>query len=256
MPADKKSAILTSEVIQPDWQLPDNVRAFCTTRVGGVSKGEYCSNNLALHVDDAESDVLENRLRLSEKFAMPSQPIWLNQVHSTMVADASTDMPNDEIEADASYTNQKGIVLSVMTADCLPILLCDKSGTQVAAVHAGWRGLLDGIIENAVNRFSVKGPDVVAWLGPAIGPLAFEVGADVRDGFVEKDLDAIQAFRLCSEHKWLANIYQLARQRLNNMGIESIFGGDFCTFTDEERFYSYRRDKVCGRMASLIWLDK
>ncbi len=239
-----------SHYILPDWPVPPQIKAVSTTRLGGESKGAYLSNNLATHVGDNETHVMNNRNRLNQKLKLPSEPLWLNQTHSTVVVDAASRQTN----GDACYSHQPGEVCVVMTADCLPILLADKQGRQVAAIHAGWRGLLNGIIEQTVQRFSGDSGDIIAWLGPAIGPGAFEVGADVRDLFIEDNLDNLQAFRQCTSDKWLANIYQLARIRLEALSINSIFGGDFCTFSDESRFYSYRRDKVCGRMASLIWI--
>lgn len=247
----------SSFIITPDWQVPEHVKSFSTTRLGGVSQGRFSSNNLALHVNDKESDVLKNRALLCENYHLPAEPLWLNQTHSTIVveADLSRDA-NIVLEADASFSTKKSAVCVVMTADCLPVLLCDKSGTQVAAVHAGWRGLLNGVIENTLEQFTVEGRDIVAWLGPAIGPKAFEVGTEVRDLFINHDLDALRAFRQCNDEKWLADIYELARMRLMSFGVSDIYGGDFCTFSDEDSFYSYRRDQTCGRMATLIWLDK
>jgi len=246
----------SEQIILPDWQVPAQVKAFSTTRAGGVSGGVYSSNNLALHVGDNKSDVLKNRALLRKKRCknarLPAEPFWLNQTHTTTVVNVA----ESETDADASYSKNPGEVCVVMTADCLPVLLTDKQGRQVAAIHAGWRGLLNGVIENALTQFSAVGSDIVAWLGPAIGPKAFEVGAEVRDGFVEQNIDVLPAFRQCSEDKWLANIYALARMRLKDCGVTAIYGGDYCTYHDEPLFYSYRRDKTCGRMATLIWLDK
>ena len=249
---------LKSQIIVPDWALPSHVKAFSTTRSSGVSQGVYCSNNLALHVGDSEVDVLKNRALLCENYVLPSEPHWLNQTHSTKIVKVEKRVePNQlPINADASFSMKRHEVCVVMTADCLPVLLCDKSGTQVAAIHAGWRGLLNGIIEKTRQEFSMHGKDIIAWLGPAIGSNAFEVGPEVRDSFLEKDSSASIAFQSHKKDKWLADIYMLARLRLNRCGIEAVYGGDFCTFSDETLFYSYRRDGVCGRMASLIWLDK
>lgn len=242
----------SSQIIIPDWQVPDHVKALSTKRTGGVSQGAFNSNNLALHVEDNESDVLKNRALLASSYALPSQPFWLNQTHTTIAVKAG----GKAIDADASFSQQVGEVCVVMTADCLPVLLCDKEGKQVAAIHAGWRGLVNGIIESTLEQFSAGGREIIAWLGPAIGPNAFEVGVEVKDQFVKHDLDSLKAFRQCTEDKWLADIYKLARMRLENAGVDSISGGDYCTFTDEADFFSYRRDGVCGRMASLVWLDK
>ncbi|MDH3327390.1 MAG: peptidoglycan editing factor PgeF [Gammaproteobacteria bacterium] len=246
----------SSPIILPDWQVPSHVKAFSTTRSGGVSRGAFGSNNLASHVNDDKADVLKNRALLREKYELPSEPFWLNQTHSIRIVEAGIGGAGDLVDADASFSHKAGEVCAVMTADCLPILLCDREGRQVAAIHAGWRGLLNGIIEETVQQFTLNGGDIVAWLGPAIGPKAFEVGPEVRDLFIDFDLDALQSFRQCTENKWLANIYELAKLRLKSCGVASIYGGDYCTFSDESTFYSYRRDNVCGRMATLIWLDK
>ncbi len=249
-------SIAIPKIIIPDWPAPEHVKAFSTTRFGGVSHGAYESNNLALHVGDNEPDVLKNRALLEANFNLSSTPFWLNQTHTTTVVEVG----DKERGADASVSRKVGDVCAVMTADCLPILLCDAQGEQVAAIHAGWRGLLNGIIENTLQCFSVDGRDIIAWLGPAIGPAAFEVGDEVKDFFVRRDSAALNAFQPQTENKWLANIYELAKLRLKKAGVESIFGGEFCTFhdviNDTSLFYSYRRDNVCGRMATLVWLDK
>jgi YfiH family protein len=186
---------------------------------------------------------------------LPSEPVWVNQVHGIEVIDAaqSTCLQN----ADAACTRQPNVVCVTMTADCLPVLLCDKAGTVVAAVHAGWRGLCDGVIEAAVHKMQVPKSEILAWLGPAIGPNAFEVGAEVRAQFIQHDQQATLAFKPHGD-KWLCNMYLIAQQRLNALGVTQIYGGgvneDFCTYTDEARFFSFRRDNITGRMASLIWL--
>jgi YfiH family protein len=239
--------------IIPNWPLPTNVKALQTTRIGGVSHAPYASLNLGAHVNDDEIAVSKNRLLLAPY--LPSEPVWVNQVHGVEVIDAaqSTCLQN----ADASFTTKPNIVCVTMTADCLPVLLCDKAGTVVAAVHAGWRGLCDGAIEAAVNKLPVDINDILVWLGPAIGPSAFEVGDDVRQQFIQHESLAEQAFKPYGD-KWLCNMYLIAKQRLNKLGITQIYGGgineDFCTYTDETRFFSFRRDNVTGRMASLIWL--
>jgi YfiH family protein len=239
--------------IIPNWPLPTNVKALQTTRIGGVSHAPYASLNLGAHVNDDEIAVSKNRLLLAPY--LPSEPVWVNQVHGVEVIDAaqSTCLQN----ADASFTTKPNIVCVTMTADCLPVLLCDKAGTVVAAVHAGWRGLCDGAIEAAVNKLPVDINDILVWLGPAIGPGAFEVGDDVRQQFIQHESLAEQAFKPYGD-KWLCNMYLIAKQRLNKLGITQIYGGgineDFCTYTDETRFFSFRRDNVTGRMASLIWL--
>jgi YfiH family protein len=239
--------------IIPNWPVHTNVKALQTTRIGGVSHAPYASLNLGAHVNDNAIAVSKNRQLLDPY--LPSEPVWVNQVHGVEVIDAaqSTCLQN----ADASFTTKPNVVCVTMTADCLPVLLCDKAGTVVAAVHAGWRGLCDGAIEAAVNKLPVESNDILAWLGPAIGPSAFEVGDDVRQQFIQHESLAEQAFKPYGV-KWLCNMYLIAQQRLNKLGVTQIYGGgineDFCTYTDETRFFSFRRDNVTGRMASLIWL--
>ncbi|WP_087019082.1 purine nucleoside phosphorylase YfiH [Thaumasiovibrio subtropicus] len=238
--------------IVPEWPAPRNVRALSTTRSGGVSKAPYSSFNLGVHVGDDLMKVEENRRQLG--LSLPSSPYWLNQIHSTHVIDLSNaafaDGPPD---ADASYTSQRETVALVMTADCLPVLFCDQSGSEVAAAHAGWRGLVDGVLENTVATFSAPAKEILAWLGPAIGPQEFEVGSEVRDAFIAFDAKAALAFTPKGE-KWLADIYLLARQRLEALGVSAIYGGNWCTVSDAQRFFSYRRDGRTGRQASMIWL--
>lgn len=241
--------------IIPNWPAPANVKALQTTRLGGVSHAPFKSLNLGAHVSDDAIAVAKNRQLLSPY--LPSEPVWVNQVHGIEVIDAaqSTCLQN----ADASFATKPNVVCVTMTADCLPVLLCDKAGTVVAAVHAGWRGLCDGAIEAAVNKLPVEKSEILAWLGPAIGPNAFEVGDDVRQQFIQQDKQAEQAFKSHAADKWLCNMYLIARQRLNKMGVTQIYGAsineDFCTYTDKARFFSFRRDNVTGRMASLIWLS-
>ncbi|MEQ1486619.1 peptidoglycan editing factor PgeF [Methyloglobulus sp.] len=237
--------------LQPDWPAPVNVHAATTLRTGGVSKGEYASLNPATHVGDSADLVSQNRHILKTMLNLPSEPIWLNQTHSNRAVKAiATDAPQ---EADASYTDQPGIVCTVMTADCLPLLVCSTDGTEIAAIHAGWRGLLDGVIDNTIN--ALKNKDLLVWLGPAIGSERFEVGVEVHTAFLTKSAEYAPAFKQQSQDKWLADIYQLARINLATLGINKVYGGNFCTVTDKERFYSYRRDQVTGRMATLIWRD-
>ena len=237
----------------PEWPVPTWVRACTTTRSGGVSEGSYASLNLAEHVGDDPARVTENRRRLLEVSPLPAAPLWLRQVHGVTVVDAATVRAG--CQADASFVTHPGIACVVLTADCLPLLLCDSGGTRVAAVHAGWRGLLGGIIENCVRCLDCPGSRLFAWLGPAIGSKAFEVGDEVRDAFIAEDPQAAAAFGPSSEGKWLADIYELAKQRLARVHVTRVFGGNWCTVSDSERFYSYRRDGVTGRMASLIWLE-
>lgn len=246
------TAMKKTEVIIPDWPAAAAVRALSTTRRGGYSSGPWAGFNLADHVDDDPAAVAANRALLREAYQLPAEPRWLQQVHGTAVCLAGQ---ADDSCADAAFTRDAGVVCAVMTADCLPLLLCDRAGSAVAAVHAGWRGLLAGVIEQAVARFGAPPNDLLAWLGPAIGPNAFEVGDEVRDAFVAEDSAAASCFSANRGGHWLADLYGLARLRLRRLGIESVYGGDQCTYSDGRRFFSYRRDGVTGRMASLIWLQ-
>ncbi len=241
-----------TEFIYPDWPAHPSVQAVSTTRVGGISQPPWDNFNLGDHVGDDPLAVAANRQQLVQAAGMPDSPCWLQQVHGVQVVPAS----RQTCDADASITAQSGLVCAVMTADCLPLLLCDRQGQQVAAVHAGWRGLAAGIIESTLNGFDCQPRDILAWMGPAIGPTAFEVGPEVRQLFVEQNPQAVRAFRGSRGGRWLADIYQLARFRLSGKGVQQIFGGDYCTYLDAQRFFSYRRDGQTGRMASLIWLRK
>jgi len=238
----------------PDWPAPANVFAGTTTRQGGVSVAPYDSLNLGDHVGDSVDAVANNRSLLKHQCDLPTEPAWLKQVHGIEVVNAAA--VNGIPVADASFSHQANSVCAVMTADCLPVLLCDQAGSVVAAVHAGWRGLADGVIEATIKHMDVTASKLMAWLGPAIGPKAFEVGDEVRQQFMAADPQAVEAFQPSTQGRWLADIYLLARQRLANLGVELVYGGHCCTYTDAERFYSYRRDGVTGRMASLIWLDQ
>ena len=242
---------LLQRCIVPDWPAPANVKSLQTTRKGGASTAPYDSFNLGSHVGDNPLIVARNRMQLAH--LMPSEPIWLNQVHGVSVVDAG--QADCLPQADACVSTHHGAVCVVMTADCLPILLCDEQGSVVGAAHAGWRGLCDGVIEQTVQAMKVPHSTIMAWLGPAIGPAAFEVGAEVRDAFVAKQTQSVAAFVPGNNGKWLADIYHLARLRLNAMGINRIYGGDQCTYSNAERYYSYRRDGVTGRMGTFIWLS-
>jgi YfiH family protein len=237
--------------IVPDWPVPAGVRSLVTTRAGGVSKGPYASLNLGLRVEDERADVLRNREIL--RASLPAEPRWLQQVHGNLAVDA--DSVQEPVPADASFTRNPGTVCAVMIADCMPVLLADRQGTVVAAAHAGWRGLAAGVVENALASMKVDPADVVAWLGPAIGPRAFEVGADVRDAFVGQDARDAAAFVPHVPGKWMADLFALARRRLQSSGVRSIHGGGLCTHSDPRRFFSHRRDGKSGRMAALIWID-
>lgn len=239
--------------ISPEWPVPPQVRALVTLRHGGVSPPPYDSLNLAAHVGDDPACVAQNRRRLVQAAALPAEPLWLTQVHGRAVADAARDGP--ECEADAAFADTPGRVCAVMTADCLPLLIANRAGTAVAAVHAGWRGLAGGVIEAALARFDDPAGDLRVWLGPAIGPGAFEVGPDVVAAFVAQDPGAAGCFRPHGDDHWMADLYGLARRRLASRGIGFCGGGGYCTFTNAADFYSYRRDGKTGRMASLIWIE-
>ncbi|HLF95794.1 MAG TPA: peptidoglycan editing factor PgeF [Methylococcaceae bacterium] len=235
----------------PDWPAPANVRAVCTTRVGGCSRGMFAGLNLAAHVGDDPEDVAYNRAQLRSALQLPGEPAWLEQVHGTQATDASRPEPR---RADAGFTRTPGVVCAVLTADCLPVLLCDAAGSRVAAVHAGWRGLAAGVLENAVA--ALDGSRLMAWLGPAIGPQAFEVGAEVHQAFVAAHPECAAAFSPAEDGKWRADLYRLARRALHRAGVNGVHGGGWCTYSEPERFFSYRRDGATGRMASLIWLNE
>ena len=240
-------------MLHPDWPAPLGVNSLMTTRVGGVSGTPWTSFNLGDHVGDDPDHVASNRARLRQK--LPAEPGWLRQVHSARVVELGR-VSNPE--ADAAFTHQRGQVCAVLTADCLPVLFCDRAGSVVAAAHAGWRGLANGVLEATVAAMQVPPGEVLAWMGAAIGPQAFEVGDEVRHAFVSQHPQAAVAFMphpASASGKWLADIYQLARIRLNHAGVHAIYGGGRCTFNEVDSFYSYRRDGVTGRMASLIWLE-
>lgn len=238
--------------IFPNWNAPPNVHAVMTTRNPPQPPfnkgGDFADFNLATHVGDDLEAVLENRRLLKIELALPNEPFWLEQIHSNLVVEASAELILPK--ADASFSTQKDVVCVVMTADCLPILMCSTDGAQIAAIHAGWRGLENGIISNTVAALKTK--ELIIWLGAAIGVERFEVGDEVREAFLKKSADYATAFKKNGSN-WLADIYALARIELTSLGITQIFGGEFCTMTDSERFYSYRRDKQTGRMATLIW---
>ena len=236
--------------ITPDWPAPGGVHALSTTRLGGVSEGPYQSLTLGDHVGDRTEHVATNRARVAS--CLPAPPLWLAQVHGTCVVDAARAV--DGAQADASIVRTRDRVCAVMTADCLPVLFCDQRGQVVAAAHAGWRGLAGGVLEATLAAMAVPAPDVMAWLGPAIGPAAFEVGDEVRAAFVAADPAAAAAFVPHAAGKWLADLYSLARLRLHAHGVTAIYGGDRCTVSEPGAFFSHRRDRVTGRMASLIWL--
>jgi len=238
--------------IQPDWPLPAHVHAAVTLRNGGVSAGGYTSLNPASHVNDDPAHVKANRRILRDMLQLPAEPVWLEQVHGVRVIKA--DQAQGLEAADASFTDQSHTVCAVLTADCLPVLLCSDHGDLIAAVHAGWRGLQAGVLKTTLQAMCSK--DISVWLGPAIGPNHFEVGDEVRTAFCDDQTNNAKAFKANGVGKWLADIYQLARLQLVDLGIDDIYGGDFCTVSEPNRFYSYPRDgATTGRMASLIWRD-
>ena len=244
--------------LKPDWPVPASVRAVATTRPGGVSSGPFASLNLADHVGDDPQCVRRNRARLSAALELPAEPLWLRQVHGCTVIRAEQINGASPPEADAVIAATPDRVCAVLTADCLPVLFADAQGTQVAAAHAGWRGLADGVLEQTVAALAVEPERLLVWIGPAIGAAAFEVGPEVRAAFLAADSSASGAFRPSPNpahpDRWLADLAQLARQRLARLGITQVFGGEHCTAAEPERFFSYRRDGRTGRQVSLIWL--
>ena len=233
-------------------QLPAGVRAAVSLRTGGVSAGRYASLNVGDHVGDDPELVRTNRDRLRAALGLPAEPLWLEQVHGTDVARFACEQ---RPRADAAVALAPGQVCAVMVADCLPVLLADREGTCVAAAHAGWRGLAAGVIERTVEALHVNPSRLVAWLGPAIGPEAFEVGPEVRQAFLADDPQTTVDFRPGEGDRWLADIFTLARRRLVRLGIRDVSGGGFCTVSEPARFFSYRRDGVTGRFAALVWRE-
>ena len=244
-------------LITPNWSAPAHIKAFSTTRINGVSEGTYQGLNLGLHVEDNPNLVLANRQRLNDQLALPSPFCWLNQTHSTLLLKITSDTEQG-IEADASWTNENRQVCVVMTADCLPVLITDKQGSFVSAIHAGWRGLCDGIIEKSLtqicNELNIDSRDCLVWLGPCIGKAAFVIGSEVRDQFIAQDPKAATAFTIYQD-RYLADLHQLARLRLDPFNVAEITASDHCTFSEEDLFYSYRRDGKTGRMATLIYIE-
>ncbi|WP_257266362.1 peptidoglycan editing factor PgeF [Endozoicomonas sp. ONNA2] len=232
------------------WPAPEGVKALVTTRKGGLSEAGFCSFNLGLYSGDVRDTVQANRQQLKQDLAIT--PLWLKQVHGVEVADANADQ--QETEADASVSRQPGAACAVLTADCLPVLFCNLDGTVVAAAHAGWKGMAAGILEATVHSMRVPPKTIMAWLGPAISQHNFEIGPQVREQFLTDDMGSCEAFMPGRGDRWFADLYLLARRRLNRLGIKQVFGGEFCSFDQSDLFYSYRRDgKSSGRMASLIW---
>ncbi|QGX41348.1 peptidoglycan editing factor PgeF [Permianibacter aggregans] len=240
----------SASLIAADWPAPPNVHAFATTRLGGFSAGAFAGLNLAEHVGDESTHVAQNRRWLRDALNLPAEPHWLQQVHGGDCAR----LPGEARKADAAFTETTGQVCAVMTADCLPVLFCDQKGSWVAAAHAGWRGLATGVLENTIASYPGSPEHLMAWFGPAIGPKAFEVGPEVRQAFIGQDVASEAAFEKGAGDRYFADLFQLARLRLQAAGVMAVYGGGLCTYSDPERFFSYRRDAVTGRQASLIWM--
>jgi YfiH family protein len=243
-----------SSSLTPDWPAPAHVKAASTLRRGGVSVGDFASFNLATHVGDDPEAVRDNRRRLRDALHLQREPAWLNQVHGTAVVEAKEfKVPPS---ADASFTRERGQPCVVMTADCLPVLLCDRAGTRIAAAHAGWRGLVGGVLEGTIKTLNIEPSKLLAWMGPAIEQDAFEVGAEVREQFIARDVGDHVAFTANARDRWQADLYELARRELRRLGVVEVHGGGFRCCADSERFFSYRRNSRTGRMATMIWIEK
>lgn len=237
--------------VVPDWPAPGRVRAVSTTRLGGFSKPPFGGFNLGMHVGDDACSVAANRAQLARDVSLPSAPGWLNQVHGNRIVMAGE---GQVATADGAIAAVADRVCVVMTADCLPVLLCDRNGTRVGVAHAGWRGLAQGVVEATVTGMRCGPGEILAWLGPAIGPDAFQVGDEVRRAFLARSPAAARYFRPSPPGRWMADLYGLARLQLQSLGVAGVYGGGWCTYSDRKRFFSYRRDGVTGRMATLIWL--
>ena len=256
--------------IRPDWPVPGNVRAAFTTRIGGASGAPYETLNLGFDSGDEPTAVAENHRRLHAAMDLPSEPAWLRQGHGNRVMRIERPTPSPPVsnkegwhraggrrpEADAAWADRPGRVCAVLTADCLPVLLCERGGAAVAAVHCGWRGLAAGVLENAIRALDTGPDELMAWLGPAIGPEVYEVGAEVRHAFADRHENVAPAFRPADRwNHFYCDLYAIAHLELHAAGVEAVYGGGFCTYSDARRFYSYRRDGVTGRMAALIWMQ-
>ena len=240
--------------ITPDWPAPEGVRGLATTRRGGFSEGRYSGFNLGMHVGDRPQHVMRNRRLLREALQLPGEPCWLEQRHGTQVIRLPAGSAG-ALRADAAYTTARGIVCAVQTADCLPVLFCDRQASCVAVAHAGWRGLLDGVLEDTVHALPVPAPQLLCWLGPAIGPARFEISEALGERFADKAPGLAQAFAPGRKGKCLADLYRIARSILAAQGVHAVSGGTHCTYTQREEFFSYRRDGTTGRMATLVWLQ-
>ena len=239
-------------LIEPDWPAPTHIRACCTTRMGGVSQGYFSSFNLATHVEDERLHVEQNRSILKLQLKLNDEPAWLNQTHSTFAVNLDKEISRD---ADAAITSTPGCVAVVLTADCLPVLFTDLEGSVVAVAHAGWRGLLNGVIEATIGKINRPPQQLLCWLGPAISQKNFEVGEEVKQAFADQQIDSQKHFLPGRKGHFQADLYELARDRLKQQQITRIYGGDYCSYGHESLFFSYRRSKKCGRMASMIWID-
>lgn len=249
-----------SAILPADWPAPGNLQAFTTLRHGaGRSRAPFDSFNLGTRHGQYRDDpavVEANRAELIERFGLPSPPRWLHQVHGTGVVRFSRDPVRDEPDGDAAITAEPGVVLAILTADCLPVVFASDDGRVIGAAHAGWRGLAGGVLERTVEAMQVEPGRLLAWLGPAAGPQAYEIGAEVRDAFVDGDARAASAFVPTRPGHWRVDLYALARLRLADAGVIQVHGGGLCTITDAQRFYSHRRDARTGRMATLVWMER
>jgi YfiH family protein len=249
------SIFIPSEWLVPNWDAPKNIKSIMTSRQGGFSQAPFDSMNLGDHVDDDLATVIRNRASLKQRLRLPNEPLWLTQVHGVTIANADQQQAAN-VEADAAVAHKVGSVCAVMTADCLPVLFCNQQGTAIAAAHAGWRGLHKGILEHTAKSLNCPTEEIMAWFGVAIGAAHFEVGSEVRAAFTSVQAKAHAAFMpSTNKGKWLADIYLLARLRLESIGLKNISGGEYCSYTDQQHFYSYRREAKTGRMVSLIWMD-
>ena len=240
------------EIIEAKWNAPSRVKALCTTRQGGFSQPPYDSLNLATHVGDDDQSVSRNRELLCNSLRLPAEPCWLEQTHSTRVVSLESDSSR---LADAAITREADTIAIVMTADCLPILLCNRSGTEVAVIHAGWRGLVDGVIESTVNGMISPADQLLAWIGPGISQQCFEVGSEVRDFFIARNRADDSHFLANRPAHWLCDLNGLATATMARLGIAEISRAGYCSYRDDSHYFSYRRNALTGRMASLIWID-
>jgi polyphenol oxidase len=251
-----KGAVGGPDSMVPDWPAPAGIHAAFTLRLGGVSRQPFDSFNIASHVGDEPAAVAENRARLRASLALPAEPVWLEQVHGSRVIDLDRQTTGDSPgPADAAVTRTVGRVCAIQVADCMPVLLAAVDGSVVGAAHAGWRGLAGGVLEATVRTMNTPPAELLAWLGPAIGQAHFEVGGEVRAAFIAADAAAAAAFIANERGRWQCDLYGLARRKLAALGVRSVHGGGWCTYADAARFFSYRRDGRCGRMAALIWRD-